>query len=434
MMRHYTLFFLFSLLLTPAPAQDMPRVRQTIDTLTSPSMHGRGYVFDGDAKAANYIRSRFEQAGLKPLGISYFQPFRMPVNRIVETPQLQVHGKALVAGKDFVAHAASASGKGKATVLPLDTLVFTEAPAAQKYFSQSFQHRALLYHQRHVKQLNQLPPLYQRKLNQAKLHIVLQPQALLTTVARQQQAVPVLEVLQTSWPQQAKKVTYEVKAELNPQHLTQNVLAFVEGSAKLDSFIVFTAHYDHLGGQGKQVYFPGANDNASGTAMLLELAQHFSEPQNRPRYSTAFMAFAAEEAGLLGSLHYVSNPLFPLKQIRFLINLDLVGTGEEGMVVVNGKVHEPEFRVLQQLNKQHQYLPQLKSRGKAANSDHYPFSEAGVPAFFFYTLGGTAAYHNTNDYARQLPLTRFPEVFRLIVAFAEQMQQKSKPATFEISH
>ncbi|MCX2742114.1 M28 family metallopeptidase [Pontibacter anaerobius] len=403
-------------------AQDMARARQTLDTLTSQSMYGRGYTFEGDLKAALYIKNRFDEMGLQPLeGQSYFQEFSFPVNRIVKTPQLQVNGRTLVPGQDFVARSSSASGAGKAKVLPLDTLVFTDARVAQKFFRKNFTNKALVYPQQEQKRLAQLPAPYQQKLQQAKVHIILQPKSLLTTVAKQQEAVPVLEVLQNAWPQQAEKVYFTVQADLNPQHQTQNVIGFIPGSQQPDSVLVFSAHYDHLGSQGKEVYFPGANDNASGTTMLLELAQHYSRPENQPKYSMVFIAFAAEEAGLLGSFHYVQNPLFPLQQISFLLNLDLLGTGDEGLMVVNGKVHEQEFGLLQRLNEQHHYLPQIKSRGKAANSDHYPFSEAGVPAFFFYTLGGTAAYHNPQDHAAQLPLTKFPEVFKLITSFAEAL-------------
>ncbi|PTX14583.1 peptidase M28-like protein [Pontibacter mucosus] len=420
MSKLYTLLLTLCLL-APAllKAQDMTRVRQTIDTLTSKSMYGRGYTFEGDLKAAKYIRSRFIGMGLQPVpGGSYFQEFSFSVNRILETPQLQVDGQTLVPGQDFVARASSGSGTGKASILMLDTLIFSNTRAAEKFFRQNFTNKALVYPQQEQKRLAQLPVHYQQLLQQAKLHIILQPGNLLTTVARQQEAVPVLEVLQGAWPQRAKEVYFEVRADLNPKHQAQNVIGFIQGSQHPDSVLVFTAHYDHLGSQGEGVYFPGANDNASGTTMLLELAQHYSQSENKPTYSMAFIAFAAEEAGLLGSFHYVQNPLFPLSQIRFLLNLDLLGTGDDGLMVVNGKVHEQEFELLQRLNGQHQYLPQIKSRGKAANSDHYPFSEAGVPAFFFYTLGGTAAYHNPQDHARQLPLTRFPEVFKLINDFA----------------
>jgi hypothetical protein len=423
MKRSFTLLLMLFFAAAPILAQNLPRVRLTIDTLTSATMHGRGYIREGDAKVALYISNRFQQMGLRSLGdASYFQKFSFPVNTIIKTPLLQVAGKALQPGKDFVANAASASGKGTAKIVALDTTVFDDATAAQRFFKQKLKGKAVVYRQQDQQKISQLPQPYQQKLQQARLHIVLQPKALLTAVARQQAPFPVLEVLEQAWPQNAKQLTFEVEAQLKQAHETQNVIAFVEGSTRPDSFLVFSAHYDHLGGQG-DIYFPGANDNASGTAMLLELAEHYSKPENKPAYSIAFMAFAAEEAGLLGSFHYTNHPLFPLSRIHFLVNLDLLGTGSEGMMVVNGKVHEQEFEQLQQLNAQHQYLPQLRSRGKAANSDHYPFSEKGVPAFFFYTLGGTAAYHNTNDHARQLPLTEFEDIFQLIVAFTAEMQQ-----------
>jgi Zn-dependent M28 family amino/carboxypeptidase len=195
------------------------------------------------------------------------------------------------------------------------------------------------------------------------------------------------------------------------------VLAFIAGSAQPDSFLVLTAHYDHLGRQGREVLFPGANDNASGTAMLLELAAWYAQPRNRPRYSIAFMAFGAEEAGLVGSAFYTQHPLFPLSHIRFLVNLDLLGAGDEGLMVVNGRILEQEFNLLHQLNTRHHYLPLIKGRGKAANSDHYHFTEKGVPAFFFYTLGGPAAYHDPQDLAATLPLSGFTGVFWLIKDF-----------------
>ncbi|WP_242916086.1 M28 family peptidase [Pontibacter liquoris] len=420
----YTFLLLLCLAQAQAQAQDMVRVHRTIDTLTSETMHGRGYVLNGDTKAASYIRDRFAQVGLQPLPAqsSYFQPFTLPVNRIIQTPCLQINNRQLVPGQDFVANAASPSGKGKAAILVLDTLLFTDTVAAQQFFAKDMSKYVLVYRQQDARKLRTLPPAYQQQLQQARVHVVLQ-KSLLTTVAQQQSPVPVLEVLESSWPANAKKLKYKVKAELMPAYPTQNVLGFVKGSIHPDSFLVFSAHYDHLGGQGKGVYFPGANDNASGTAMLLELAAYYSQPAHQPRYSLVFMAFAAEEAGLLGSSYYVQHPLFPLSRIRFLVNLDLLGTGSDGLMVVNGKVHEPEYTLLQAINDRHQYLPQIRARGKAGNSDHFPFSEAGVPAFFFYTLGGTAAYHNVHDYASQLPLTKFPEVFRLITDFAAALQQ-----------
>jgi Zn-dependent M28 family amino/carboxypeptidase len=181
--------------------------------------------------------------------------------------------------------------------------------------------------------------------------------------------------------------------------------------------IVFTAHYDHLGGIGPKVFFPGANDNASGVSMVLNLLKYYST--HRPRYKTVFVFFAGEEAGLLGSSFFVQSNYLPLKNIKFLINLDLLGTGDEGIMVVNGAIHERQFNLLRQINDENGLLPEIKKRGKAANSDHYWFSEKGVPAFFIYTMGGIKAYHDVHDVEKTLPLTKYKATFELLIRFAE---------------
>jgi Zn-dependent M28 family amino/carboxypeptidase len=191
----------------------------------------------------------------------------------------------------------------------------------------------------------------------------------------------------------------------------------VEGTSKKDSFLLVTAHYDHLGHMGKKAYFPGANDNASGTAMLLELARYYALPENRLPYSILFIGFAAEEAGLVGSKHYVEHPLVPLSSIKFMVNLDLMGSGKEGITVVNGSVFPKEFGLLDSLNKANSWFPKVVARGKAANSDHYFFTEKGVPAFFIYTLGEITAYHDIYDTASVVTLSKFKESFRLITGF-----------------
>ena len=196
---------------------------------------------------------------------------------------------------------------------------------------------------------------------------------------------------------------------------TENVLGFIEGTDRKDEVIVITAHYDHLGGMGPNTYFPGANDNASGVAMLLDLAKHYAK--HPAKYSIAFIAFAAEEAGLLGSKYFTENPLIPLENIRFLWNLDLLGNGDAGATVVNATIHPKAFALLNNINHQQKYLTKITARGKAANSDHYFFSEKGVPAFFLYTQGGSSAYHDVDDMAKNLPLTAYENLFKLFIDF-----------------
>ncbi len=97
--------------------------------------------------------------------------------------------------------------------------------------------------------------------------------------------------------------------------------------------------------------------------MLLELAAYYSQPQHQTKYSIVSIAFAAEEACLVGSYYYAQHPLFPLSQIRFLVNLNLLGTGSEGLTAVNGKVHQPEFDLLHRINAQGRFLPQIQKPG-----------------------------------------------------------------------
>ncbi|MFA7295533.1 MAG: M28 family peptidase, partial [Candidatus Paceibacterota bacterium] len=185
-----------------------------------------------------------------------------------------------------------------------------------------------------------------------------------------------------------------------------------------DTFIIVGAHFDHLGMMGNKTYFPGANDNASGTAMVLDLARFFADTAHIGKYSIAFMFFTGEEAGLLGSEYYTKNPLFPLSNIKFMLNLDMIGTGSNGIKVVNGSVIKKEFERLKSINEQHGYLKTVSERGEAANSDHYFFYKKGVKSFFIYTLGNEyKEYHTPTDKAEGLPLTKYNELFKLIVDF-----------------
>ncbi|RZL36511.1 MAG: M28 family peptidase, partial [Pedobacter sp.] len=140
-------------------------------------------------------------------------------------------------------------------------------------------------------------------------------------------------------------------------------------------------------------------------------------------YSVGFICFAGEEAGLLGSRYFTENATFSLSKIKFLINLDLVGTGERGMTVVNASIYPKAFSILNQINAEQKLISKINSRGKAANSDHYFFTEKGVPAFFFYTQGGISAYHDVFDKPETLPLTEYKDLFKLIISFNKKMMQ-----------
>ncbi|TGE27286.1 M28 family metallopeptidase [Hymenobacter metallicola] len=405
-------------------AQDMGRARATITTLASPAMHGRGYVSKGDQRAAAFIRHRFRELGLSSFTPKYAQHFPITINTFPNTCQLQVDGKALVPGTDFILEPASGRGKLTRAITVLDTLIFTNETAGQQFLARSLQGHVLLMHQRDAERIRTLPDSFAQHLNQAAALITLVPDKLTASVASEQKTQPRLQVVASRWPAQSKQATIRVDAVLATNYRTQNIIGYVPGRVQPDSFLVVSAHYDHLGRMGKATYFPGANDNASGTSLLLELAAHYAKPGNQPAYSVVFMAFGAEEAGLLGSSYFVHHPLFPLARIRFLMNLDLAGTGQDGITVVNGRILEDAYKTLAQLNTRYKYVANVAARGRAANSDHHPFSEQGVPAFFLYTRGGSKAYHDVDDRPEALPLTAFSGVFQLVVRFFDSLTSR----------
>ena len=120
---------------------------------------------------------------------------------------------------------------------------------------------------------------------------------------------------------------------------------------------------------------------------------------------------------MVGSKHFVDNSPIPLEDIQFLMNLDLMGDAGKGITAVNGKVFDEHFAKLSSLNMELGLLDKIKPRGPAANSDHHPFYEKGVPCFFVYTMGDYSHYHDIYDVPENLPLAKYDEVFQLMVEF-----------------
>ncbi len=379
-------FFLF----TSLSGQDVKEAHRVIATLASPTFWGRGYVNDGHTKAARFISDRFEEIGLSKFGSNYFQKFDFKVNVFDGDISLKSK-KRLLVGQDFIPNADCPPFKGRLKIRKYDS-------------TKTYTGRDIV--------------LLDKKKSLSVNTITPSGKKLTHTFAQSQSRLLGFQLLDSS----ISKLSKTLKVNLNSSFksvTSQNVLGYVRGTVSPDSFLIVCAHYDHLGGIGHQCYFPGANDNASGIAMLLQLATYYSKPQNYPKYSILFVAFGAEEVGLLGSKYYVEHPFIPLKQTKFVLNLDLMGSGLEGITVVNGSVFPKEFETLQKINEANHLLKVIKPREKAANSDHYYFSENGVKSFFIYSLGEITAYHDINDTSGKVPLSRFGEMYQLIVKFLE---------------
>ncbi len=213
----------------------------------------------------------------------------------------------------------------------------------------------------------------------------------------------------------------------------RDVAAFLPGrDAKLrDEWIVVGAHHDHLGtrvGDGDLV-FNGADDNASGTAGVLEIAQAFARSKERPRRSLVFVTFTAEEKGLLGSRALVEQRLVPPERVAFMLNLDMIGRNADQPIEAIGDGLARGLRPLvEQANAQIGLPLAFGGEFVAANSDHHPFYEQGVPFLFLFT-GLHQDYHRPADDPDKLDYERMERITRLAHDVVQRVADADRPPT-----
>lgn len=408
-----------------AVAQDMNYARSLIDTLAAPGMHGRGYVADGDRIAAQFLSAEFEKLGLRPLAKGYRQAYTFPMNTLAGKLDATANGKKLEAGSDFQVWAATPDMNGTYEVAALTPEILLDAKKLKKFSSRDYSKKFILIDQKGITDKKALWLCDSLKFyNFLKAPgLIYVSDAKLTgsvMIGFKARNYTVVDLKREALPKKLKNFSLEVESEFVPQHKTSNVMGYVKGLVQADTFLIFTAHYDHLGRMGSEVYYPGANDNASGTAMVTDLARHYSQPGNQPYYSIAFILLSGEEAGLLGAKYCAAYPPVDLKKVKFLVNLDMVGTGSEGITVVNATKFRDEYERMVQLNADNEYILTVKERGESCNSDHCPFYQKGVPAVFIYSLGKEfTEYHNPDDQSGKLPLSEYNDIFRLMRDFMD---------------
>lgn len=426
-----TLLLILTLNNSQAQVEDVKRI---VQELCAPNFHGRGYVNGGDTIAASYIARQFQEVGLQNITPNYFQTFNFQVNSFpgrvdfAHVPNYWEHKnneaiplqrEKLITAEDVLPDAACPSYKGTLIYRTISARDILNSDLIIEYLSEaiaadSINSMAIDYRNTHPDTLK-LVSGFKYELAKFIPVIIITDEKFTWSVAQKQLLHPIFELKGAKYTGAPLQVN--IYALLQENHQSRNVIGYLPG--KGTKTIVFTAHYDHLGRLGQDTYFPGANDNASGTAMIIALAKYF---QKHPiKYNILFIAFAGEEVGLLGSEHYVNNPILPLKDIKFLLNLDIFGSGEEGITVVNGTIHKEHFELLQKINEEKQLLKAIKARGYAANSDHYWFTKNDVPAFFIYTQGPNKHYHDVHDLYENLSFAEVNDLATLMATFIERL-------------
>jgi aminopeptidase YwaD len=400
-------------------------VRRITKTLCSPEFHGRGYVNGGDSIAAVFIASEFEKLGLLSSDEGFLQPFQFQVNSFPGEMNVLRDSVSLEAGVHFMIDPNSRGSKS--TWRPL--LISYETATNSRKLSNA------------IKEIKSSNTYNAAAFNFSGLSgdSLKNTQGIVTSVAG---VMPVINIVNSKFTWSVGRTQYEypllhvqdsvftensawkmnIDSKFIPAHQANNVVAFLPCKRKNAPTIVYTAHYDHLGRMGNETYFPGGNDNASGTAMLISMAKYFKE--NPIQCNLVFIAFAGEEAGLVGSQYFVENPWLKLKKIKFLVNLDIMGSGEEGITAVNGTEFVDQFNTLKAINDEFKLLAEVKERGPTQNSDHYWFTTKGVPAFFIYTRGPNKNYHDIFDTYENLSFQEYEDITTLLVKFTESFISK----------
>lgn len=414
-----SIFALLLIISTLVSAQSYKYAIYCKDTLASEYMAGRAYVDEGDKKAATFIRNELKESGVKLLGENGFQKLNFPINNIMDLKvSMRYLKKPLKLGEDYLVFGSSPSAN--MVLENVKPLIFNTKKQIEEIKPKKLQDKVLLFNTKTLSYSDII--LFLRGLKKEnvtpQLAIIQGYDKIPYYTGRALMDFPILQLKGNIIYKKIKHLALEIKSEFISSYQSQNVWGIVEGTKYKDSCFVFIAHYDHLGKVG-DVHFPGANDNASGVAVLLDLAKYYAK--NPAEHSVVFIFATGEEVGLLGSKFAAENPYIDLEKVKFLFNLDMCGTGATGVAVING-LKEPEAgKLLQEINNENQWFIKVFLGEESCNSDHCHFVQKGVPAHFLFTYGCEYnEYHTIYDNGKDLPFTKHIDFCNLLKEFVRR--------------
>ncbi|MCR5709135.1 MAG: DUF4910 domain-containing protein [Bacteroidales bacterium] len=408
-----------TIMLVPAvQAQDLPRFKKMVKQLSSSRYQGRGYARDGVRKAGKYIAREFEKSGADQVSL---QPFTLDINTFCGKMEMWADGRKLKAGYDFSMREYSPGVHGEFPVYHVDTTDFDAdrlfADLARPEYADCMVACEFWFTYKHREVFSKLQKAG-ACTNAGLLYEWTSPIKFYKAYGEKVVDKPIVWITPESIAGVAR-VRLDVDNEFLSGYETENVIAKVEGR-RHDGCYVFTAHYDHLGNLGRKVYYPGANDNASGTAAIITLAQYYAG--HRPEYDMYFVAFSGEDANLRGSTFLAENPPVPLDQIRYLFNLDMIGDDNPSIYCEVSDAGMSDYGIFEETNRSLGLFSSLNRGELAANSDHYPFAVRGVPCIFLENQEGSAFpyYHTPADDMKTVRFESYEPVFRLVTEFVER--------------
>ena len=439
-----------------------------VGALTAPEMEGRASGTAGGERAGRYLADRFAAMGLRPGGDggSFVQSFTLSTGVVVgpgtALERLGVLARTLEVGREWTPHGGSLAGEVSGEVVFVGygvvaadqgyddyagvdvrgkiALALDGAPAHLLDLRPSRLDKLIAARRRGASALliagDSLPSvgataasvrLVSATVTRAAADLLLEPSAKTTAQLGRALADSRLPASFAT----GVGVRIRVNFEREDRH-TGNIIGILPGAdpARATEAVVLGAHYDHLGRAGGLVH-PGADDNASGTAVVLGLARAFAAAGATPR-TLVFALFAGEEVGLLGSTHYARHPAVPMERTVAMLNFDMVGRMRERRLHVGGVESGTGLRALLSEAAAGEPLDLALDDTPFAPSDHTPFYAAGAPVLFFFT-GEHDDYHTPRDTADKINGHGMAEVARVAMRVVERLGGEARPTYVKLS-
>jgi len=472
----------------PIEKGDPQRIADDVKVLASDDLRGRGTGDEGARRAADLVEQRFRELGLEPLGDmeggarSFKQKFSARVGAKVEAPSLSVAKRGAKqpkapAASDMITAEGAESGEAKGSVVFVGHGVTAPAVAWDDYAGKPIAGKVALIVDGAPKPPDDKSATALRdfksvryKLRTAREHEAV---AAIVVVSGEElppspedargMGIPAVVIKRSAakalfpeikWddaavttpkaagkPKDLAAGEVKVATKIEPTFADAwNVVARLpakDGAKTAEENVVIGAHYDHLGtggtshsrAPGSREIHHGADDNASGTALVLDVARRFSKLSEKPSRGLVFMAFGAEEIGAIGSRYWVEHPTVPIGSVVAMINADMVGRMRDRTLIVDGTGTSATWPEL--VNKANEGLSltlKLGAEGFGA-SDHASFTAARVPVAFFFT-GVHDDYHKPSDTSEKIDVGGIDLCATLAARLARSVTERPERLVF----
>lgn len=450
MTRSILLFLLFSQTffisavsqkLRKADKEIIAEIQSDINYLSNDKLEGRRSGTHGETLASDYIISGFIKAGIKPFGDSgtYLQRFEIYDGRDISQTRFLINNELLALNTEYIPLSFSAMGKVKGS----PAIALQESGSPWFYdLKELIEGAQINPHFDMIKALKEKTRLFAGKgatavifYNTSKTEdgIVFDP-----AEGMKAEKIPALYITRTGRKKYLKDISQSLDVDMDVEmeekkRWGHNVIGYIDNGAPYSAII--GAHYDHLGfgedgnslyrGPEKMIH-PGADDNASGTAGLLELGRLIKKTKGL-RTNYLFIAFSGEESGLLGSKYFTEHPVLPLSKVSYMLNMDMIGRLNDSthVLTIGGYGTSPEWSGLigSTMNK-NIFILHADSSGTGP-SDHTSFYLKNIPVLFFFT-GIHPDYHKPTDLADKINYSGELQIIRLIYAITQKMDGANK--------